>query len=155
MTWREPTIGLANDIALESAEEFLALTRARLGRDPRNRETFRQGLLAIFYELWPAGTEVDAYEYLLTVHYDIEKMPLDLLEDLSAALTRLARQQQKQDFSAGSAAQLVAYWLKLRLVERRCDADTEMRVHALQDQYRDCFRQALGQGMVGAPEPIA
>ena len=154
MTWREPTIGLANDIALESAEEFLALTLSRLNRDPRHRETFRHNVLSVLYELWPTGTEVDAYEYLLTVHYDIEKMPLDLLEDLSAALTRLARQQQKQDFSAGSAAQLIAYWLKLRLVERRCDASTAARVHALQDRYRDCFRETLGHGMVGDPEPI-
>lgn len=154
MAWSHSTTGLMNEVALQSAEEFLDIVKARLGRDTRYSREFRAATIDILFELWPPGTEVDALSYLLAVDGDIDRMPMDLLEDLSASLTDMARAQRKDSTSGSSAAQLAANWLKMRMVELRAQDDSATTARMLKIGYTNFFKRVIGNGTVGGPERI-
>lgn len=154
MAWSHSTASLMNEVALQSAEEFLGIVKARLGRDTRYFREFRAATIDILFELWPPGTEVDALSYLLAVDGDIDRMPMDLLEDLSASLTDMARTQRKDNTSGSSAAQLAANWLKMRMVELRTENDSATTARLLKNDYTKFFKRVLGNGTVGGPERV-
>ena len=143
MAWSKPTVRLVDQTALQGAEELLSIARARLARNPDIAVEMSEASLDIFAELWPTGKYIDRLAYVITVERDIDKMPGDLLDDLTNALARHARDLRTVDHTASSITQLVANWLKMRSVELRSDPESRKRARVLKTEHKALFKQIL------------
>lgn len=148
MAWSKPTVKLVDQVALQGAEELLEIAHARLNRNPKSGAELSHALLDIFGELWPTGKYTDTFSYLITIERDIDKMPTDLLEDLTNALSRHAKELRSSDPIASNAAQLVANWLKMRSVELRSDPQSRQEACALKIDHKALFKTVLSHRTV-------
>ncbi len=143
MAWSKPTVKLVDQVALQGAEELLGISRARLARNPDAADELSHPILGIFSELWPTARHTDRFAYLITIERDIDKMPTDLLEDLTAALSRHARELRRSDPVASNVSQLISNWLKMRSVELRSDAQSRKTARILKSDHMALFKQIL------------
>ncbi len=143
MAWSRPTINLVDEVALQGADELLGIARERVSRSPDAAADLARSVFEVFGELWPAGEHVDTFAYLIIIERDIDKMPPDLLEGLIVALTRRARDLRSEYRAASSAAQLVANWLKMRLVELRAELKFQEMARYLKGEHKALFKNIL------------
>lgn len=116
MEWTSATKKAIDEAALCSVADMLRRTAERLQRRPGYAGELRTETLKLLHELWPPA-EDDDLDYFTLVGEDMDKIPVDLLEDLSSSLTRVASRVQAQDRVASAASSLLAGWFKARLVE--------------------------------------
>jgi len=117
MEWTSATKKVIDEAALNTIADMLRRTAMRIQRHPVYAGKLRLATLTLLHELWPPSQEEDNLEYFALVGQDIDQIPTDLLEDLTASLTRTASRVQTEDRVASAAASLLAGWLKARLVE--------------------------------------
>lgn len=143
MGWSSVTMRLVDEVALQSTEELLGIIAARLKRNAPYATEFRTAALDVFHELWPTDTALDTHTYLTTVGRDIDSMPGDLLEDLSAALMSHAKSQRATNNAASGATSLIANWLKIRCIELRSQGAMKRQAMRLKVDHIDVLKQAL------------
>lgn len=146
MGWSKVTMRLVDEVALQSTGELLGIIGARLKRNPAYAAEFRVAALNVFRELWPTDDAIDTTTYLTTVGRDIDSMPGDLLEDLSAALMSHAKSQRTTSTAASGATSLIAGWLKVRSVEARAHGAIKRQAMSLKSDHAEVLKQALATG---------
>lgn len=117
MEWTSATKKIIDEIALSSVADVLQRNAARIQRHPGYAGELRFATLELLHELWPPAPEESDMDYFSMVDRDIDKIPTDLLEDLSGSLTRVASRVQAEDRVASAASSLLAGWFKARSVE--------------------------------------
>ena len=143
-----------DEVALEGAEEFLDIFRARMARERGHAEELRQSVLAVMHELWPRADTVNLSTYLTTVDADLNRIPADLLNDLVRSLSARSRAWRSDEPSMSSAAYLVGNWLKVRLVEIRSANDTRTRARRLKIRHNELLHQVLHDSGPAKPERL-
>ena len=117
MEWTSTTKKVIDEAALSTIADMLRRIATRIQTHPTYAGELRFATLSLLHELWPPTDEEDNMEYFSLVGEDIDKIPTDLLEDLTSSLTRAANRVQAEDRVASAASSLLAGWFKARLVE--------------------------------------
>ena len=146
MGWSTATMRLVDEVTLQSSEELAGIIGARLNRNAPYASEFRISAIEILDELWPADDGMEMDTYLTLVSRDVDSMPVDLLEDLSAALMNHAKSRRASDPPTCGAANLIAGWLKVRCVEMRSEGTMRAQAMRLKVDHTSLIRQALVDG---------
>ncbi|MGI9414805.1 MAG: hypothetical protein ACR2PM_14115 [Hyphomicrobiales bacterium] len=117
MRWSSETKRVIDEIALSSIGDVLQRTAARIERHPDYAGELRFATLELLNELWPPAEDTGVEDYFSVVGEDIDKIPADLLDDLSGSLTRVANRIQPDDRVASAASSLIAGCLMARSIE--------------------------------------
>ena len=117
MHWSKATKRVIDEIALSNSADVLQRIAARIERHPDYAGELRLATVRLLHELWPPVPEAGAVDHFTVVEKDIDKIPADLLDDLSGGLTRAASTAQGDDRAVCAASSLVAGWLLARSIE--------------------------------------
>ena len=143
MTRPRAATKLADEVALQRSEQLLAVKRARWQRDDVYGDQFRRACFDLFAELWPAGVSVDPAAYITTIERDINKINIELLQDLTDALMERVRAWGVDHVVDSAAAELTASWFKMRIIELRSSNLTSSFASELKRDHADFFSQVL------------
>ena len=135
---------LVDETWLRGSNGLLVVTRTRVRRDQGYQAAFRQTILNLFNELWPTDGPIDEETHLAAVHEDIDRMPLDLLDDLVDALAALAETYGSAQSPANGASRVLAGWLRTRAVELRGEGDILEQAGRLKQDYPELLGEVLG-----------
>lgn len=80
---------------------------------------------------------------LTSIKSDIDKMPLDLIDDLVDALAVRAKDCSRRQPTAGVAAQMHAGWLKARALERRSEGSIHEYARQIKEEHAKLFNEVL------------
>ena len=140
-----PARQLVDNTWLQGSNGLLVVTRTRVERDRSYAQAFRLAIGDLLEELWPFEEEVDIEPRLEEIAEDVERMPVDLLDDLVDALNGQAKALGSPDTPANAALRLLAGWLRTRAVEIRGDDEIRQRAAELKPDYPSLFAQAFAQ----------
>lgn len=150
-----PARQLVDNTWLQGSNGLLVVTRTRVERDRGYAQAFRLALGDLLEELWPFEEEVEFTPRLEEIAEDVDRMPIDLLDDLVDALNGQAKALGSPDTPANAALRLLAGWLRTRAVEMRGDDEIKQRAAELKPDYPELFAQAFAPEGVVAGATVA
>lgn len=148
-------MSLLDEAAIYGAEDHLRVTRSRYHRDAGYAADFRFAVLELVHKLWPPGVGRDKRSYISAIDFDLELVPLDLLEDLVHALIRLSKQRKAGDPSLSLACDHLANCLKMRIVELRSPSPHAVRARTVKYEYKQFMREVVGSTTTGDGQAVA
>ncbi len=137
---------LTEDVFLQTSSDLLEIKIGRWERDDKYAADLTQATHDLISELWPVDAPVDVGAYIDVIERDIKKIDYELLRQLVAALADRAKECTSQSSADGSAAIVVANWLKLWIIEQRSDDFAGLRAAKLKRKHIGFLRQVLFDG---------
>lgn len=129
---------------LNGANGLIVVARTRVGNEAAYGEKIRETIVDLFGELWPMEEKLDADIRLTEIAGDIDRMPLDLLDDLVDALAHQAKARGGPNTAENTALRALAGWLRTRAVELRGEDGVLAQAGRLKQHHADLFAEVLG-----------
>ena len=110
----------------------------------------RVNMLRLLRELWPMSGDITLANHVAVASTDLEKIPDDLLDELSATLAKQARLLSGSDAAASGAHDIMAGWLTCRWLEMRLPTLQRNSAKRLKADYERYIRDLVCVGRSAA-----
>lgn len=140
----------ADEYDMSIIDDIMWHVRTRMQREPVYCGDLRVAALDLLHEIWPTRSGEPADDYVAMVTNDIDRIPVELLNDLSAKISRVAMKAQDTDPAISDVSSLLAGWLKARAIELEGEESWRKAAYQLKADHALLFSRLLCQRLAMA-----
>ena len=133
----------ADEDTMSIIEDMMWHVRTRMNSDPVYTGQVHVAALRLFHEIWPARASELPEDYIAAVIDDIDRISVDLLDDLSGKVATVSTRLQDSDPPLSAVASLLAGWLRCRSMELACDDPLRKAAYQLKIDHSVLFSRLL------------
>jgi len=141
----------ADELAISGLDDEIWNIKTRVKRNPGYGCDLGTASLKLLSEIWsPPATDDETRTYIATVSSGIDRIPVELLNELSGKLSSAAENESAAEQVARDAFNLLAGWLKARSMELSGDASIRMSARQLKIDHSLLLDRLLLKGKSAA-----